>query len=194
MSIVVNPPTNIFPTKILTSRDNNFSDYRDNMILWMEDYYIKNTSTKKSNIGGYQSPDNFYLEESFKFFYDRIVEQITSMTANYFDGSIVTGIDVSNMWFNFNEKNCYNVVHSHPRSSISGVLWVKTIEEHPPLFFYDPNFNDKCGLGVDSSEYFYHPDDGDMILFPSYLMHGVNINETDTRRISIAFNLNAYYE
>lgn len=194
MSIVVNPPTNIFPTKILTSHDKNFSDYRDNMILWMEDYSTKNISTKRSNVGGYQSPSDFYFEESFKFFYDRILDQITSMTERYFEGSIVTGIDVSNMWFNFNEKNCYNVVHSHPRSSVSGVLWVKTIEEHPPLFFYDPNFNDKCGLGVGDSEYFYRPNDGDMILFPSYLMHGVNINETDTRRISIAFNITAYHD
>ena len=194
MSIVVNPPTNIFPTKILTSRDKNFSDYRDNMILWMEDYSTKNISTKRSNVGGYQSPGDFYFEESFKFFYDRILDQITSMTSNYFEGTPINQIEVTNMWFNFNEKNCYNVVHSHPRSSVSGVLWVKTIEEHPPLFFYDPNFNDKCGLGVDHCDYYYHPNDGDMILFPSYLMHGVNINETDTRRISIAFNITAYHD
>ena len=194
MSIVVNPPTNIFPTKILTSRDNNFSSYRDNMILWMEDYATKNTSTKKSNIGGYQSPDNFYLEESFQFFYDRIVEQIASMTSNYFEGTPISKIEVTNMWFNFNEKNCYNVVHSHPRSSVSGVLWVNTIEEHPPLFFHDPNYNDKYSLGVDHPEYFYYPKDGDMILFPSYLMHGVSANITDTKRISIAFNTTAHYE
>ena len=33
------------------------------------------------------------------------------------------------------------------------------------------------------------PDPGDIVLFPSYLLHSVYPNETDTDRITIAYNL-----
>ena len=33
------------------------------------------------------------------------------------------------------------------------------------------------------------PEEGDLLLFPAYLMHGVNRNETDEDRIVISFNV-----
>ena len=54
------------------SCDNDFISYRDDMVAWMNTYAQKNEGVNKSNIGGYQSPDNFYLEESFAPYMNRI--------------------------------------------------------------------------------------------------------------------------
>ena len=185
----------IFPIKILASHDSNFNDYRDDLISWMEEYSRNNQSTSKSNVGGYQSPDNFHFDkdsgevrEDFKPYYFRIQKQIEKMTEVYFEDSDVTSISFSNIWFNFNFKNCYNNIHVHPRSALSGVLWVKVIEEHPPITFHDPNQFNQVELGFKTFEAFY-PKDGDMLIFPAFLQHGVNVNRTDVTRMSIAFNL-----
>ena len=194
MDIVVENPREIFPIKIINSRDRNFTEYKDDLISWMENYIEHNKSASKSNVGGYQSRSNFHVDEngeiieSFYLFHERIKHHIGKTTEIYCMGMEINQINFSNMWFNFNYKNCYNNIHVHPKASISGVLWVQTIEEHPPITFHDPNDYAKTSMGIKTSEAFY-PKDGDMLLFPSYLHHGVNINTTDVTRISIAFNL-----
>ncbi len=35
----------------------------------------------------------------------------------------------------------------------------------------------------------YHPEDGDILLFPSHLLHSVEPNPEDRERINIAFNI-----
>ena len=190
MTITLKPPKNIFPIKILTSHDDKFSEYKDDMVEWMTDYSLKHDTFERSNSGGYQSPDKFYLEEDFAPYLNRISEQIQSMIDEYTDGSKLQNmkISLSNMWFNFNYQNCYNVMHSHPGSVLAGCLWVHTIEDHAPLVFVDPMAHNTSELNEDVIEVYY-PNDGDMVLFPGYLPHRVDINKTEETRISISFNL-----
>ena len=83
MTIKLYPPEFLFPTKILSSEDTNFSSYRDDMIKWMIDYSYKHPTVAKSNQGGYQSPDQFYLEESFAPYLNRISEHLISTIEEY---------------------------------------------------------------------------------------------------------------
>ena len=62
---------NLFPSKIVTSRDEKFS-YRDDLIEWMYNYRKNDTTggVVVSNIYGYQSEGNFYKkDDSFKLYY-----------------------------------------------------------------------------------------------------------------------------
>ena len=123
MTIKLYPPEFLFPTKILLSEDTNFSSYRDDMIQWMIDYSYKHETVGKSNQGGYQSPDQFYLEESFAPYLNRISEHLISTIDEYTrDDKSCLHLDdlkLSNMWFNFNYENCYNVQHTHPGCVLS---------------------------------------------------------------------------
>ena len=65
MDIVVENPREIFPIKIINSRDRNFTEYKDDLISWMENYIKHNKSVSKSNAGGYRSPSNFHQDENY---------------------------------------------------------------------------------------------------------------------------------
>lgn len=193
MSIRIDPPEYIFPVKLLTSRDSSFNSYKDGLIEWMIAYSYKNPTYERSNFGGYQSPDNFYLEESFAPYLNRITEHIMETLEAYCeDDDILFDADdiaLCNMWFNFNYTNCYNVQHSHPGCIIAGVLWIHIPEEkNCSIVFEDTDIFQRAEFTRDTNR-IVEPIPGDIVLFPSYLPHRVDINRSKETRISISFNL-----
>ena len=191
MTIKLYPPEFLFPTKILSSEDTNFSSYRDDMIKWMIDYSYKHPTVAKSNQGGYQSPDQFYLEESFAPYLNRISEHLISTIDEYTrdDRSCLhlDDLKLSNMWFNFNYENCYNVQHTHPGCVLSGVLWVQIPEEQPIIFSCFDEFT-RATYEKYTNESLVAKE-GQLLLFPAHLPHRVDINRSKNTRISISFNI-----
>lgn len=100
---------------------------------------------------------------------------------------------MSESWFNFCNKGGFQHDHSHPRSRISGVYYYQTNGEDGKIRFQNPNPNINFSLfpadATDIDAVSYRPAVGRLLLFPSWLMHRVNLNSTDHERISIAFNL-----
>ena len=75
---------------------------------------------------------------------------------------------------------------------ISGVYYYKTNGDDGDIFFECPvptigssfcYFNNYCNRWI------HKPEEGKILLFPSWLKHGISKNETDETRISISFNL-----
>tara|TARA_B100001250_G_C19397791_1_gene613415 strand:+ start:40 stop:624 length:585 start_codon:yes stop_codon:yes gene_type:complete len=191
MSIIIDPPKLLFPEKVVTSFDNNFDSYKDQLIDWIMDYSKKNPTRHMSNFGGYQSSDQFYLEESFAPYMNHISEHIIAITSEYLrEGSSLPeeAVKLNNMWFNINHHNCYNVTHVHPGCILSGCLWVKVPDKDNPFIFESVSQYAKGTYSDDLVES-YHPIPGSMCLFPSHLPHRVDINPSKQTRISIAFNL-----
>ena len=94
-------------------------------------------------------------------------------------------------WFTRYKKGDYSDVHRHGDSDISGVYFYKTNGQDGDLFFLSPTAPlsiAKCyhqnGLKIS-----HQPQEGKMILFPGWLQHGVNVNNTDNIRMSLAFNI-----
>jgi len=96
-------------------------------------------------------------------------------------------------WFNFTNQNGYQYDHSHPLSRLSGIYYYATTGEDGGTRFRDPNpITHFAGwpydkLGRDSV--LSKPNVGKLVLFPSWLVHRVDKNNTQTERISVAFNL-----
>ncbi|AOV58726.1 hypothetical protein T040910_221 [Synechococcus phage S-CAM3] len=185
-----------FPTKVLASEAHEF-DWRDDFIEWAEDYQLNYEGVEISNAGGYQSKGNFYLElkdDSFEPFREKIVKQIESAVVSYSQGielqrllSTGSNLRLSNIWFNINPPGAYNHIHVHPGSLLSGVLWIKAPKESGNLFLRDPlEMNSYC-LGDNAIS--FPPEEGTMMLFPSYLPHDVGTNMSEETRISVSFNL-----
>jgi uncharacterized protein (TIGR02466 family) len=102
------------------------------------------------------------------------------------------------MWFNIMETGGFQSIHSHANSFISGVIYLT--KPHPTsriVFtkslggteFVFNNFNKNAKVGPYNGIKWFLPEvsPGDMILFPSYLLHEVPVNQGG-QRISIAFN------
>ncbi len=99
-------------------------------------------------------------------------------------------------WMNANPAGGYNAPHTHPGAHWSGVYYVSQPEVEQGnsgmIEFLDPR-TDLPNWRILNAPAFklkkkVRPMPGDMILFPSYLVHWVYPNETEQERVTIAFN------
>jgi hypothetical protein len=108
------------------------------------------------------------------------------------------GWSIKEMWVNLLDPGGHQAMHNHANSFASGVIYLTSTNESSRTVFMkspggtDFSFkNDHPGMvtGPFNAEKWVGPDPapGDMVLFPSYLMHAVPPNAGD-RRISLAFN------
>jgi uncharacterized protein (TIGR02466 family) len=185
----------ILPYIFARSCDDNFEEIQDDLIDWMENYAKIYQSNHRSNVNGYQSPDNFYLDKSFSPFLNYMSDRIMSLIDVYKtheEANIEFTPRLSNMWFNINYRGSYNGFHSHPGSALAGILYVNVPDDSGDIQF---QHLDGHSLSLSQNTcYTLEPDDGDMYLFPASLGHSVEMNMQDEPRMSIAFNLYEFYE
>ena len=108
------------------------------------------------------------------------------------------GWSVKEMWVNVLETGGRQAMHNHANSFASGVIYLTAT--HPSsqtVFMKSPGGidfafrNDRAGLepGPFNADQWISPptQPGDLVLFPSYLMHAVPPN-AGARRVTLAFN------
>jgi len=108
------------------------------------------------------------------------------------------GWSLKEMWVNVLNTGGHQAMHNHANSFISGVAYLTpTHPEARTVFMKSPGGtdfsfkNDHAGVvtGPYNAEKWVNmpPEPGDIVLFPSYLMHAVPPNPGE-RRITLAFN------
>jgi len=150
----------------------------------------------KSNPTGWQSFD-FNLTQPI---FSELNKQITEYFLQYIDQiSLKNNFKISNMWANVNKYKDYNLIHGHSNAVVSGVYYLKVPKNSGNIFFVNPASQlietswDKCieRYTTQNSPFFkISPIEGELILFPSWLQHGVepNLNKKQDR-ISLSFNI-----
>ena len=115
-------------------------------------------------------------------------------------------LGVSDLWYNYFHNSEYHEMHDHVSNSLDRKCHFACVhylcydkKVHKPLFFHDPiHLLRSHSLEFDSHDYQadFYPDinEGDLIMFPSYLMHGVEANKPtpNNPRITISFNLELF--
>ena len=99
-------------------------------------------------------------------------------------------------WMNANPPGGFNAPHTHPGAHWSGVYYVSQPEievgNSGMIEFLDPRTDLPnwriLNAGAFRMKKKLRPQAGEIILFPSYLVHWVYPNEADDERVSIAFN------
>ncbi|WP_435520386.1 putative 2OG-Fe(II) oxygenase [Variovorax sp. GT1P44] len=108
------------------------------------------------------------------------------------------GWSVKEMWVNVLDTGGRQAMHNHANSFVSGVLYLTpTHPDARTVFMKSPGGHDfafrndhaQTAPGPYSADKWISPapDPGDMVLFPSYLMHAVPPNPGN-RRVTMAFN------
>ena len=186
----------IFPTIVSDLKLPAFSSIKDSLIQWIYNYKENTEGVAKSNRGGWQSPDDFWTEESFKEFYDYMSVGFSMWNSAYSGYSY----SISNMWINVNKPGDYNTLHVHPLSKMSGCFYIKVPENSGSIIFECPsyyvNFNLHKSINSELADQFnfysswcMNPYEGTMLFFPPHLQHEVATNRSNEDRITIAFNL-----
>lgn len=100
--------------------------------------------------------------------------------------------NIKNSWITQTTKNQFAHLHSHGDSDISGVYYIKTTGKDGNIYFHSPMevLASNYIIGSLQSVVEVPPAEGCLLLWPSFLLHGVRQNTTDSERISLSFNLN----
>jgi uncharacterized protein (TIGR02466 family) len=151
---------------------------------------------KWSNILGWHSASDLQRRESFAGFTKIINENVLEVaTCLYWDLSKIA-LDIKSCWAIVNGKTAANSVHNHPNSILSGVYYLQATDNCGVISFQDPRSAAQM-LVPPMTEFSlwtlpkisYQPQAGTMLLFPSWLLHGVEMNMSDDLRISLSFNI-----
>ena len=102
---------------------------------------------------------------------------------------------MNTLWGNINPRFSFHRDHLHPYSHISGVFYVDIEPNSPAISFKDPRggrwMMPPAADGSRPENTFFAkvmPQDGKLLMFPSWLEHAVEQNQTDFERISMSFN------
>jgi uncharacterized protein (TIGR02466 family) len=180
---------NLFPTAIgCTSLPRNFSETE----LAFFDSQKNKVRVNRSNR---TSIDNYILEnENLKNVKEFCEIELNKYFQEVYQPSTNVSLYITQSWLNYTGKNEGHHQHFHGNSFISGCLYLEVDKESDTnkINFYRPsnqlsvetnNYNT-----YNSSSWWFEVEKHGLILFPSNLTHSVELNKTDTLRVSLAFN------
>lgn len=166
--------------------------------LIKEECYKEQLNSKgriASNIHGWQSEDIF-VDKNRPYISNLLKEIASAIPPVLKDLGVSKNLALTNAWININPKNSSNQVHTHPKAILSGVYYVSADEHSGDIVFYnDAKSNMLYSMFTDNynkntyTEIRYKPKANKIILFPSWIPHGAEVNKSQEDRISIAFNL-----
>ena len=189
----------LFPEPIFKYKFKDYEKFNKELSNYIYSLQSKDRKgLKRSNKGGWHS-ENFQLTDQnsiqFKFAL-KVQEYILNAFQNFGWKIKNKNIRISEMWAIINKKNDFNVIHTHPNCYLSAAYYVKAPTncgkfevEHPntakKYAFPEIETKNELNLEVASIEI----EEGDLLLFPSYLPHKVSQNFSDEDRIVISFNV-----
>ena len=182
-----------FPTPIyiLDIKDQNLNAQLErDVISWMN----QDKGIKRTNIKGWHSTTNMHERPEFKRLVNALYEAQKKI---YIEEHLESEPVLGNMWANVNPPGGMNRAHQHPNSLWSGVYYIKAPKNSGHLKIDDPRSSAAMSRPRQKEgekpprlfrEISYEPIAGRCIMFPSWIMHCVDPNESNDIRISVSFN------
>ncbi len=107
-------------------------------------------------------------------------------------------VRMTDCWVNIMPRSAAHALHLHPLAFVSGTYYVATPAGCPGIKFEDPRLERFMAAPprlagarkANQAHVTYPAEAGRLILFESWLRHGVAQNPVDAERISISFNYN----
>lgn len=188
----------LFPVLMSCGTNDKFQEVKDSLLSEVEKLRKEDDGVEITNVGGWQSKDTIGKKtpQIVKYIKDCINESFSESRSPNFDLKYY----IVNMWINVNGPGDSNSLHNHPGSDFSGIFWLKTPENSGKVYFNNPHdFTQNIDILTVREEYqdalnihpsyFYTPQEGSFLIFPSSLMHKVDQNKSNENRISVACNI-----
>lgn len=153
---------------------------------------------QRTNRGGWRSENTLLSQPDFVLLQQHVLVAVKAALADY---GLKPGSSVLNCqgWANVHDRGGHNVAHVHEGCLLSGTVYLQVPEGAGELFFVDPrpaammeSFErteaSTTGGGLGGRRFSFHPRNLRLVVFPSWLSHGVETCDCD-ERISVAFNV-----
>ena len=189
----------LFPTPVFQFRIENYKNLNKELTKYI--YNLREDDKdgiQRSNVDGWHS-NNFKIEK------DNIPYNFVKTIHGCVKEVIVDGfgwkyipekIGITEIWAIINKKNTFNQTHNHPNSYLSAAYYVKAPNKCGDIHFYDSNEVKKFIkpptdnlTELSTSGFAIRPEEGSLLIFPSYMYHDVGKNLSDEDRIVISFNV-----
>ena len=186
-----------FSTPIWVGRVKEHEQLNKSLLKYINEIRKKDPQgTKKSNILGWHSPDFDLKDESIKNFFDKISPMIKDVTQDMMWDLEKFAVKILSCWSIVNNKFASNAGHIHANSLISSAYYVSVNKDSGKIIFDDP----RPGATIKKGPYTnitkwnegnvtVEPENGLLVMFPSYLVHHVQPNMSDQERVIISFNI-----
>ena len=168
----------------------NTNDLAQNIINWAKE----DKGLTKTNVNGWHSTTDMQNKLEYK----PLVDELFKMVHKVFEEECLDKQPVlGNMWANINPSGGYNKPHVHPNSLFSGVYYVKTPPNCGRLICQDPRPGIQTVMptrkSVEIPKYLWRdvhlqPQENRVVMFPAWLWHSVEPNQSKDIRISVSFN------
>jgi len=180
-----------FPT-IIYAKDVqlNNQELAQHIINWSQ----QDKGIKKTNVKGWHSQTEMHTKPEYKSLLDELFIFMKEIwKEEWLDREPVLG----NMWANINPPGGYNKPHVHPNTLFSGVYYIKTPPNCGELICNDPRPGIQTVMPVRIKgtppkhlwrEVHLESQEGRIIIFPAWLWHCVEPNQSNDIRISVSFN------
>jgi len=181
-----------FPT-IIYAKDLQLDNrlFEREVIEWSK----KDKGIKRTNMIGWHSTTEMHKIPVFK----PLVDELFKMQMEIYKEEILSREPIiGNMWANINPPGGYNRPHIHPNSHFSGVYYIKAPQNSGDIVFNDPRSGAHMIMperikDIKPPSHLWrevriNPLEGRLIMFPSWLWHCVDPNESNDIRISVSFN------
>ena len=170
--------------------DLNTDQLANDIVAWSK----QDKGIKKTNVKGWHSETNMHEMPQFKSLVDELFKmQFEVFKEEWLDREPRLG----NMWANINPPGGYNRPHIHANSLFSGVYYIKAPANSGKLVCNDPRPGVQTVMPTRKKgqppkhlwrEVHLEPKVNRIIMFPSWLWHYVEPNESNDIRISVSFN------
>jgi uncharacterized protein (TIGR02466 family) len=170
-----------------------------NLLKDCESWRLVSQGISRSNKNGWHSENALFRrpEASFKVLCEAIHQCVLAVTRKSAPSLEFNYIDIQySGWINMSPTNAFNSPHRHAGYIWSGTYYVRIPESankySGAIEFFDPR-NLGASNRIKESEVFaerlkFNPQSGELVVFPSYLLHWVTPNVESDERVSIAFN------
>jgi uncharacterized protein (TIGR02466 family) len=183
----------LFPTALYVFRLHDIEALNQQLLELIYQLRKVDPGYTASNVLGWHSKVNlFELKEvqPLKVRIDMAIAEVATAM-----GYEKVTIAPANCWANINPHNASNKIHDHANCLFSGVYYVKTPENcgnltlydpREPRTFYKPAVQNYTAYTADAIAHVAEA--GLLLIFPSWLRHGVEPNLSHEDRVSIGFN------
>ena len=162
----------------------------NNIVNWSQ----QDPGVKKTNMNGWHSKPEMHLKSE----YQQLVQELYKMQEEiYQEEWLDRQPKLGNMWANINYPGGYNRPHVHPNCLFSGVYYVKSNKNSGVFVANDPRPGIQTMMPIRKQgrppkhlwrEVHLEPIPGRIIMFPAWLWHCVEPNQSNDIRISVSFN------
>ena len=179
----------IFPTPLI------FTNIEREFTKEELEFFDEQSKTTFKNEGNVTSLDNYLMRHDPM---TTIKQEITSALQLYLDEVVKPKDDVkpyiTQSWLNYTDENQYHHKHAHPNSFLSGVMYVNADPEKDKITFFNDSVYKQIKLFpkewnlYNAESWYFTVKPGDIVIFPSSLIHMVEQKAGNNIRTSLAFN------